>query len=83
MKTKEPKYKVGDIVQYKHQYDDGIGAMLVDRIIKDDYGRYMYYRDHSDSVHTFLYEDNIIGKIDFDQEEYELYKKLKEKYGDL
>ena len=85
MKTKEPKYKVGDVVQYKREYDDGnsIGIFRIDRIEKDKYGRFVYYRDYSKSFSGLLYEDEIIGKMDYNKEEYELYLKLKEKYGDL
>jgi len=84
MKTKEPKYKVGDVVKYQRAYDDGnsFGIFRIDRIEKDQYGRFVYYRDYSESVHCFIYDEYIIGKMD-NEEEYELYLKLKEKYGDL
>lgn len=82
---KEPKYKVGDVVQFKRGYDDGssVGIFRIDRIEKDQYDKFVYYRDYSKSVHGLLYDEDIIGKVDYDQEEYELYLKLKEKYKDL
>lgn len=84
-KKKAPKYNVGDVVKYKYKFADNgeEGTMRVDEIEKDEYGRYVYYSVESENARSFLYEEDITGKVDIDQDEYQEYLRLKEKYGNL
>lgn len=78
-KMKEPKYKVGDILQF--YYEDGtVGTLHVDFIEYDSNdGEPLYCRGEK-SFYSGLLESDVIGTVPHDKEEYQLYLKLKEKY---
>lgn len=76
----EPKYKVGDVL--KHYYDDGtVGFLRVDFIEYDEISaeEYVYCSGTKECCFVLL-ESDIIGVEPIDEEEYQLYLKLKEKY---
>ena len=76
----EPKYKVGDFLQF--YYGDGtVGILRVDFIkynIRCEQHEYCEGDKHCCMV---LLESEVIGVEPRDEEEYQLYLKLKEKYG--
>lgn len=76
----EPKYKVGDFLQF--YYDDGtVGTLRVDFIEYDTYRKQYEYYEGDKHCCRVLLESNVIGIEPYDEEEYQLYLKLKEKYG--
>ena len=81
----KPKYKVGDLLIYRGYYEGGTsGVFIVDRIEMDEFDRYIYYHDVSETCKTFIYEDDVIGVIDYDSEKYkryQLYLELKKEFG--
>ena len=74
----EPKYKVGDTLKF-YGYDNMIHTMPVDFIKYSKAGEPIYCRG-TERVHSVLQESAVIGVIPRDEEEYQLYLKLKEKY---
>lgn len=75
----EPKYKVGDILQFNH-YDGTAGTLRVDFIEYDEKAEEYLYCRGDKSFYAGLLESDIIGVEHIDEEEYQLYLKLKEKY---
>ena len=75
----EPKYKVGDVLKF-YGFDNMIHTMRVEFINYDKDGEPIYCRGTS-QVHSVLRESDVIGVVPRDEEEYQLYLKLKEKYG--
>ena len=75
----EPKYKVGDILQF--YYEDGtVGTLRVDFIESDpNDGEPIYCRGEKSRCAGLL-ESGVIGTVPYDEDEYQLYLKLKEKY---
>jgi hypothetical protein len=76
----EPKYKVGDILQFN--YNDGtVGTLRVDFIEYDEISAEEYvYCSGTKECYFVLLESDVIGVELIDEEEYQLYLKLKEKY---
>ena len=74
----EPKYKVGDILKF-YGYDRMIHTMRVEFINYDKDGEPIYCRG-TQQVYSVLHESDVIGVDHCDEEEYQLYLKLKEKY---
>ena len=75
----EPKYKVGDILQF--YYDDGtIGILRVDFIKYNTRVEQYEYCEGDKHCCMTLLESDVIGIEPRDEEEYQLYLKLKEKY---
>ena len=78
---KKPKYKVGDLLQYKG-YDGKIGYLHVD-VIKEVNGEYEYYQNISKGYCCFMGEDEVKCAIRKDTKKYQdyvLYLKLKKKF---
>ena len=76
----EPKYKVGDFL--KHYYEDGtIGTLRVDFIEYNTRVNQYQYCEGDKHCCIVLLESDIIGVEPHAEEEYQLYLKLKEKYG--
>ena len=76
----EPKYKVGDFLQF--YYDDGtIGILRVDFIKYNKSCEQYEYCKGDKHCCMVLLESDVIGVASHDEEEYQLYLKLKEKYG--
>lgn len=76
----ESKYKVGDFL--KHYYFDGtVGTLHVDFIKFDSNSGEPIYCHGTKQCHLTLYESDVIDVVPYDEEEYQLYLKLKEKYG--
>lgn len=76
----EPKYKVGDFLQFN--YNDGtVGTLHVDFIEYDEISaeEYVYCSGTKECCFVLL-ESDVIGVEHIDEEEYQLYLKLKEKY---
>ena len=74
----EPKYKVGDFLQF--YYDDGtVGIHRVDFI--KERNREPLYCEGDKTFCLVIAESEVIGVEPRDEEEYQLYLKLKEKYG--
>lgn len=76
----EPKYKVGDFLQFN--YNDGtVGTLHVDFIEYDEISaeEYVYCSGTKECCFELL-ESDVIGVEPIDEEEYQLYLKLKEKY---
>lgn len=83
MKEAKPKYQVGDLLVIEYE-DKSTSIMPVDSITKDEYGRYVYHHQVTDNCFALLYEDDVKRRIKPDTkkyEEYQLYLKLKKKYG--
>lgn len=75
----EPKYKVGDILQFN--YNDGtVGSLRVDFIEYDSNDGEPIYCRGEKSFYAGLLESDVIGVESVNEEEYQLYLKLKEKY---
>ena len=76
----EPKYKVGDFLQ--HYYEDGtVGTLRVDFIKYNTRCERYEYCEGDIHCRRVLLESDVIGVEPRDEEEYQLYLKLKEKYG--
>jgi hypothetical protein len=75
----EPKYKVGDILQFNY-YDGTVGTLRVDFIEYDEKAEEYLYCRGNESFYAGLLESDVIGTVQYDEEEYQLYLKLKEKY---
>ena len=76
----EPKYKVGDFLQ--HYYEDGTkGILRVDFIKYNTRVEQYEYLESDNHCYRSLLESDVIGGEPYDEEEYQLYLKLKEKYG--
>jgi hypothetical protein len=76
----EPKYKVGDFLQ--HYYEDGtIGILRVDFIKYNTRCEQYQYCEGDKHCCMVLLESDVIGVEPRNEEEYQLYLKLKEKYG--
>lgn len=76
----EPKYKVGDFLQF--YYDDGtMGVLRVDFIKYNTRCEQHEYCEGDKHCCMVLLESDVIGVEPRDEEEYQLYLKLKEKYG--
>jgi hypothetical protein len=76
----EQKYKVGDILRH-YYYDGTIGNMVVEFIKFDEDTKEPIYCNGTKILYRGLYESDVIGVEPHDEEEYQLYLKLKEKYG--
>ena len=79
----KPKYKVGDVLQF--YYNDGtLGSLHVDFIEYDEISAEEYvYCSGTKECYFVLLESDVIGVEHIDEEEYQLYLKLKEKYGHI
>ena len=76
----EPKYKVGDFLQF--YYNNGtIGILRVDFIKYNTRVDQHEYCEGDKHCCMALLESDVIGVEPRDEEEYQLYLKLKEKYG--
>lgn len=75
----EPKYKIGDILQYNY-YDGTVGTLLVDFIEYDEKAEEYLYCRGDKSFYLAILESDVIEVEPIDEEEYQLYLKLKEKY---
>ena len=75
----EPKYKVGDFL--KHYFNGTVDILHVDFIKFDSNSGEPIYCYGTKHCHMILPESDVIGVIPYDEEEYQLYLKLKEKYG--
>jgi hypothetical protein len=74
-----PKYKVGDFLQ--HYYEDGtVGTLRVDFIKYNTRCEQYSYCEGDKHCCRVLLESDVIGVEPRDEEEYQLYLKLKEKY---
>ena len=77
----EPKYKVGDFLQLYYYYDGTVGTLHVDFIKYNTcFDQYEYCEGDKHCYMTIL-ESDVIGVEPRDEEQYQLYLKLKEKYG--
>lgn len=76
----KPKYKVGDILQFYYENDGTVGSLRVDFIEYDENAEEYLYCRGEESFYAGLLESDVIGTIPYDEEEYQLYLKLKEKY---
>lgn len=75
----KPKYKVEDILQF--YYENGtVGTLHVDFIKYDSNDGEPIYCCGSKYCCLALYESAVIGVESVNEEEYQLYLKLKEKY---
>ena len=76
----KPKYKVGDVLQF--YYNDGtLGSLRVDFIEYDEISAEEYvYCSGTKECYFVLLESDVIGVEHIDEDEYQLYLKLKEKY---
>jgi hypothetical protein len=75
----EPKYKVGDVLQF--YYNDGtLGFLRVDFIEYDQISTEEYVYCSGTKECYCILESDVIGVEPVDEEEYQLYLKLKEKY---
>lgn len=75
----DPKYKVGDFLQ--HYYEDGtVGILRVDFIEYSARCPEYEYCEGTKQCCRVLLESDVIGVEPRDEEEYQLYLKLKEKY---
>ena len=79
----KPKYKVGDILKY-YCPDGTVGTLHVDFIEYDKISaeEYVYYSGTKECYFALL-ESDVIGVEPIDEDEYQLYLKLKEKYEHL
>lgn len=76
----EPKYKVGDVLKHYYEDDGTVGTLRVDFIEYDEIAKeYVYCRGTKECCFVLL-ESDVIGVEPIDEEEYQLYLKLKEKY---
>lgn len=75
----EPKYKVGDFLQH-YYYDDTVGILRVDFIKYNTRCEQYEYCEGDKHCCMTLLESDVIGVEPRDEEEYQLYLKLKEKY---
>lgn len=75
----EPKYKVGDFLQF-YYYDGTIGTLRVDFIKYNTRVKQHEYCEGAKHFYRSLPESDVIGVEPRDEEEYQLYLKLKEKY---
>lgn len=75
----KPKYKIGDVVFVKDIHNNK-KALTIKYIEYDPHAEDYIYYNSSSSISQFVYERDIIDQVN-DKEEYELYLKLKEKYG--
>lgn len=73
----EPKYKVGDFLQF-YYHDGTVGTLHVDFI---ECGTEYEYCEGCEQCCSTIRESDVIRVIPHDDEEYQLYLKLKEKYG--
>ncbi len=83
MTENKPKYKVGDLLLLVRE-DKSKFMMPVDSISTDDDGRFIYRHKVTDNCGLTLYEDDVkccIKPGTKVYEEYQLYLKLKKKYG--
>lgn len=78
----KPKYKIGDILQYNY-YDGTVGTLLVDFIEYDEKAEEYIYCRGDKSFYLSILESDVIGVEHIDEEEYQLYLKLKEKYENI
>ena len=76
----EPKYKVGDFLQF-YYYDGTVGTLRVDFIKYNTRCEQHEYCEGAKHFYRSLLESDVIGVEPHDEEEYQLYLKLKEKYG--
>ena len=76
----EPKYKVGDFLQF-YYYDGTIGTLRVDFVKYHEPCAQYEYCEGDKHCCIALLESDVIGVTPCDEEEYQLYLKLKEKYG--
>lgn len=76
----KPKYKVGDILQYRH-CDGTVDTLHVNHVMYDERDKQYVYCQGEKYCYLALSESDVIGTIPHDEEEYQLYLKLKEKYG--